>query len=341
MANQLALIGLLLLSGGGERTPSSAGAEITRSAACACPAMVLRVRGGAAATVDRAESALSRQLRTPSPDSSVEARSERRGGQRRGTAGHGSSAPPLTPQTPRTPRTPRTPKRWSSSLRRRPSGALPSPARDAAAPGRSGDTDSGGPIGAPGIWDECERTFPEYAVAYDECLTQEDFIDQQVQLAAEYGNMTALNFWIEQGGDVNSVDSRGYTALHWASCNGFSEVVDKLLERGANPRARTNQGRTAIEMAKAWGEASERGPLLPEFEAIVRSISLALTRVKATGDDMQQMPAEEVHAAVYLALQDYIYVYIYIVSVCVRVCLCVRVCVCACVRVCVCACVCA
>ena len=51
-----------------------------------------------------------------------------------------------------------------------------------------------------------------------------------------------------------------------AATNGHSSVVAYLLEKGANPRARTKQGRCAMDMAKMWGEASERGPLLPEFQ---------------------------------------------------------------------------
>ena len=189
----------------------------------------------------------SSRFRTQSPDTS--------------TAGDGSRRPrDVTPSTPRTPRTP-TPisprpdaretlveMTGESSLSRGP--VLSSHDPDAAASEDAGKQESNRERGEEGVnvWEECERTFPEYAVAYDECLTQQDFVDQQVQLAAEYGkqceivkvatcpkdtdthatgNLTALTFWIGQGGRVNSMDSRGYQPLHWVSTHTYHLYTDK------------------------------------------------------------------------------------------------------------------
>ena len=140
----------------------------------------------------------SSRFRTPSPDTS--------------TAGDGSRrprdlTPPNPPDTPSTPRTPRTPTALAprpdaretlaemtgeSSLPRGP--VLASHDPDAAASEDAGKQESSRERGEDGVnvWEECERTFPEYAVAYDECLTQQDFVDQQVQLAAEYGKQCEL-----------------------------------------------------------------------------------------------------------------------------------------------------
>jgi hypothetical protein len=49
------------------------------------------------------------------------------------------------------------------------------------------------------------------------------------------GNSSALTFWLEEGGDVNGADKNGFTALHWASCNGDAATVRQLLAAGANP----------------------------------------------------------------------------------------------------------
>ena len=86
----------------------------------------------------------------------------------------------------------------SSSPRRTTSGAARAPSRESHAQERT-DSENGEQEDT-GIWAECARTFPEYAVAYDDCLTPQDFMDQQVQLAAEYGNRTALDFWIDEVG---------------------------------------------------------------------------------------------------------------------------------------------
>ena len=39
---------------------------------------------------------------------------------------------------------------------------------------------------------------------------------------------------VEAGGDVDTPDSYGYTALHAASTHGFTEGVRYLVERGAD-----------------------------------------------------------------------------------------------------------
>lgn len=49
------------------------------------------------------------------------------------------------------------------------------------------------------------------------------------------GNSSALTFWLEEGGNVNGADKNGFTALHWASCNGDAATVRQLLAAGANP----------------------------------------------------------------------------------------------------------
>ena len=43
---------------------------------------------------------------------------------------------------------------------------------------------------------------------------------------------------LEQGVDVNSVDSKGRSALHFACCGGYLEVVRFLLDNEADPNGR-------------------------------------------------------------------------------------------------------
>jgi uncharacterized protein len=59
---------------------------------------------------------------------------------------------------------------------------------------------------------------------------------------------------IERGADVNHVDKKGMTPLLWAASvdYGTSEMVDLLLKSGANPKARTNDGLRALDLARRY-----------------------------------------------------------------------------------------
>jgi hypothetical protein len=73
------------------------------------------------------------------------------------------------------------------------------------------------------------------------------------------GNETAATWIMECGADVESRDNDGLTPLHYVShsisSNHFitcsKEVGIKLLRRGANVNAKTNDGRTVRDMAQA------------------------------------------------------------------------------------------
>ncbi|RPB14990.1 ankyrin, partial [Morchella conica CCBAS932] len=49
--------------------------------------------------------------------------------------------------------------------------------------------------------------------------------------------------------DISSVDTHRNTALHKATIKGNREIAHILLEKGANPRLRGNDGRTPLQIA--------------------------------------------------------------------------------------------
>ena len=52
------------------------------------------------------------------------------------------------------------------------------------------------------------------------------------------------------GGDVNAVNEADFTALHGAAFRGLDEVIQILVEHGADINARDFRGRTAYRMAE-------------------------------------------------------------------------------------------
>jgi ankyrin repeat protein len=60
----------------------------------------------------------------------------------------------------------------------------------------------------------------------------------------------AIKLCLDAGVDVNSVDSRGQTALHGAAFQGFDDVVQFLAGHGAKLDVKDKQGKTPLDSAK-------------------------------------------------------------------------------------------
>ncbi len=57
----------------------------------------------------------------------------------------------------------------------------------------------------------------------------------------------------KQGVDIQSLDTAGYSALHYAICSGHVELVRVLLEYGADASGYVS-GISAIEIAGRYGQ---------------------------------------------------------------------------------------
>ena len=64
-----------------------------------------------------------------------------------------------------------------------------------------------------------------------------------------------VELWIERGADVNRRGYDGYTPLIEAATVGDEDTARLLLQKGANPRAVTSKGDTALRIA--WGLGHE------------------------------------------------------------------------------------
>lgn len=61
--------------------------------------------------------------------------------------------------------------------------------------------------------------------------------------------MAAVQYCLELGIDIKAVDSKGYTALHGAAFRGDNELIQFLVSKGADIKARTKAGDTIADMA--------------------------------------------------------------------------------------------
>jgi len=76
-----------------------------------------------------------------------------------------------------------------------------------------------------------------------------------VNSAAAARNAAAVRLLLEHGAEVDAAQNGGYTALHSAAHNGDRETMGLLLDAGADPGCRADDGRTPVDMADADGHA--------------------------------------------------------------------------------------
>jgi len=78
--------------------------------------------------------------------------------------------------------------------------------------------------------------------------------DSPVADAAERGDVEAVRALLRDGADVNTAQSDGMTALHWAATRNDAEIAGILLYAGATPRATTRLGGyTPLHLASRSG----------------------------------------------------------------------------------------
>ena len=70
---------------------------------------------------------------------------------------------------------------------------------------------------------------------------------------------------LDDGEDINSEDSNGWRALHFAAEGGHETRVRQLLDRGADKEARTKDGSTALHLAASKGHDSTAQLLIRDF----------------------------------------------------------------------------
>ncbi len=84
----------------------------------------------------------------------------------------------------------------------------------------------------------------------------------------------SLQALLDQGGDVDSADNNGYTALMYAANLGQVEAVRLLLARGADPARRLSDGTTALDLAaRSWvcAELDSAGTILSLLKTTAES----------------------------------------------------------------------
>lgn len=85
--------------------------------------------------------------------------------------------------------------------------------------------------------------------------------------AAKAGDIEGLEALIAGGEDVGQSDDYGWTALHWAAGKGYTGIIQKLLDAGADIAHTGRDNRTAYKIALAAAQV-ETAAFLQQQEGI-------------------------------------------------------------------------
>ena len=72
----------------------------------------------------------------------------------------------------------------------------------------------------------------------------------ELMLSAKDGDIEACHRLIESGANINHQDDKGATALLYAVLAAKEDIVQLLLNKGADPQIPTNKGLTALAFAE-------------------------------------------------------------------------------------------
>lgn len=68
--------------------------------------------------------------------------------------------------------------------------------------------------------------------------------------------LQTVRFLVENGAEVDALDMGENTALHWAAMRGHVEIVNFLLQNGANKNMKNAQDKLPIDMCQAiWSDS--------------------------------------------------------------------------------------
>ena len=65
-----------------------------------------------------------------------------------------------------------------------------------------------------------------------------------------------MRFLVENGAEVEALDAGDNTALHWVAMRGHVEIVNYLLQNGANKNIKNQKDKLPLDLCQAvWSDS--------------------------------------------------------------------------------------
>ncbi|MEI0517323.1 ankyrin repeat domain-containing protein [Brachyspira murdochii] len=100
----------------------------------------------------------------------------------------------------------------------------------------------------------------------DDFVTSNEFIKACFNI-----NIKTVKNYINNGGNINAKDERGFTGLMYAAQGGHYKLVRLLLENGADPNIKALNGATALILASTKREISDIINILLDYGADINA----------------------------------------------------------------------
>ena len=82
---------------------------------------------------------------------------------------------------------------------------------------------------------------------------QQTAVGATLQLAAYLGDLAKMEASIQEGVDIDKLDGRGYTPLHYAAQNSQKQAIELLIAKGGDINVRDSRGQTPLDRAGVAG----------------------------------------------------------------------------------------
>ena len=90
-------------------------------------------------------------------------------------------------------------------------------------------------------------------------------INSPLHIAAQSGNLAAIEVLSKHGAELNAMNSNLRTPLHLAAFNGHYQVLEALLTRGAAVNLKDEQQQTALHRYEPKCQANPFTPMLNKY----------------------------------------------------------------------------